>query len=70
MEIGSLKDSKSHLSNYFFKYMYYASSFDLCLGVSDKLIFLIDLMAGNYTSNGYLKVSCNGGLNQMRSAVS
>ncbi|EPS70784.1 hypothetical protein M569_03978, partial [Genlisea aurea] len=23
--------------------------------------------SGNYTSNGFLRVSCNGGLNQMRS---
>jgi len=26
-------------------------------------------LAGNYTSNGFLRVSCNGGLNQMRAAV-
>ncbi|KAB5527814.1 hypothetical protein DKX38_021661 [Salix brachista] len=27
------------------------------------------IFAGNYSSNGYLKVSCNGGLNQIRSAI-
>jgi hypothetical protein len=27
------------------------------------------IIAGNYTSNGFLRVSCNGGLNQMRAAV-
>jgi hypothetical protein len=34
------------------------------------LIFSLVLVnTGNYTSNGFLRVSCNGGLNQMRAAV-
>lgn len=34
-----------------------------------RVLRRVTIFAGNYTSNGILRVSCNGGLNQMRAAV-